>query len=441
MYRQHQSDVRAGSALQGDRACRWRITIALDLSRPKRATRQSILGMLLLLASTSAAAQSYEIVRLETLGCGGDPVAVDMNNRLQVVGYSCLGVTVWGPGGRIQSALRGYDFLRSRISAINNEGVIALQSGSGVRTIGYSASLIRQDGTAIFWSSDASGFSRLFLTDTGIFARSVWTGDWNTAWYGGATFTLGPGLVSGVSDSGVIAGFTSTLYGPRVPFLRWPDGSEVRPWPEAQGVDALGPAGHFAGINIDTNGAPSLLYGTPDLIVSRSRLPLGITISCGGNVTSINRNGDLVGIVRPTCGRTIAFAFHNGAFYDLNALAGLPDDAINEIPKIVDNGAVLVRTYGEYVVLVPARPAVPSGASATVVGRTVTLRWGAVAGAADYLLEAGSATGASDLFNGPVGPQPTLTATVPAGRYFVRLRARNAAGVSAASAELLIDVP
>jgi hypothetical protein len=45
------------------------------------------------------------------------------------------------------------------------------------------------------------------------------------------------------------------------------------------------------------------------------------------------------------------------------------------------------------------------------------------------------------LFNGPVGHVTSLSVTVPAGRYHVRLRARNGAGASAPTADLVIDVP
>ena len=98
----------------------------------------------------------------------------------------------------------------------------------------------------------------------------------------------------------------------------------------------------------------------------------------------------------------------------------------------------------EVVVDVPGTcpaPPPPSGVNASVSGGTVSLGWPAVPGAAGYVLEAGSTPGASNVFVGPV-PGPGLQAAPPAGRYYVRVRARSACGgVSAPSAEVLVNVP
>lgn len=77
-------------------------------------------------------------------------------------------------------------------------------------------------------------------------------------------------------------------------------------------------------------------------------------------------------------------------------------------------------------------------------GRVVTLLWNTPAvgtGPFTYLLEAGSATGLANLFNGGVGGLTTLSVQSPPGTYFVRARAQNACGVSAASTERVIVVP
>lgn len=98
----------------------------------------------------------------------------------------------------------------------------------------------------------------------------------------------------------------------------------------------------------------------------------------------------------------------------------------------------------EVIVDVPgtcAAPAAPTGLTSAVNAGVVTLGWSPVPGAADYVLEAGSAPGASNLFVGAV-PGPGLQATPGPGRYFVRLRARSACGaMSSASAEILVVVP
>ena len=58
-----------------------------------------------------------------------------------------------------------------------------------------------------------------------------------------------------------------------------------------------------------------------------------------------------------------------------------------------------------------------------------------------YVVEVGSAAGRSDLGTIAVGAESVLTvSSVPAGRYYVRLKARNAAGFSAPSAEIVVEV-
>lgn len=80
-------------------------------------------------------------------------------------------------------------------------------------------------------------------------------------------------------------------------------------------------------------------------------------------------------------------------------------------------------------------PGTPAALDVTVVGRTVTLCWSASTGgapAAAYVLEVGSSSGASDLFPGFEWPASSTTfeaTSVLAGEYYVRVRARSAAGV------------
>ena len=75
--------------------------------------------------------------------------------------------------------------------------------------------------------------------------------------------------------------------------------------------------------------------------------------------------------------------------------------------------------------------------------RLVTLAWtppfdGA---ATSYFVEAGSASGLANLVVLPIGPAPELQVVAPPGTYFVRVRAANSAGVSAASNEVVVVVP
>jgi Cupin domain len=87
------------------------------------------------------------------------------------------------------------------------------------------------------------------------------------------------------------------------------------------------------------------------------------------------------------------------------------------------------------------QPAAPSALTFSLDGRTVTLQWVASPGALDYILDVGRASGGIDIFSAAVGPTTTLTVAAPPGRYFVRVRARNASGASASSPEVVINVP
>jgi hypothetical protein len=86
-----------------------------------------------------------------------------------------------------------------------------------------------------------------------------------------------------------------------------------------------------------------------------------------------------------------------------------------------------------------APPSTPGRPSAQLLGTLVEVKWGAVSGATSYVLQAGSASGLSDLFNADVGAYTTVGSNVPPGfQAYVRVIAVNACGRSAASRELLV---
>ena len=95
-----------------------------------------------------------------------------------------------------------------------------------------------------------------------------------------------------------------------------------------------------------------------------------------------------------------------------------------------------------FAVSVSAVPEAPSNLAAQVVGDSVILTWTAPgAPVIGYLLEAGSATGLSNVVSSFVGPTPSLTATtVPDGQYFVRVRAVGTDGASEPSNEVIVVV-
>jgi hypothetical protein len=85
--------------------------------------------------------------------------------------------------------------------------------------------------------------------------------------------------------------------------------------------------------------------------------------------------------------------------------------------------------------------ATPTGLTAVANGSTVTVSWNRSPGATSYMLEAGTAPGTSNVFNGDVGDVNSLTAPgVPAGTYYLRVRARNACGTSPLSSDVPLTI-
>jgi len=91
-----------------------------------------------------------------------------------------------------------------------------------------------------------------------------------------------------------------------------------------------------------------------------------------------------------------------------------------------------------------ALPGTPLNLTASVSGATVSLAWAAPASGgapASYVLEAGSAPGLADIAVAPVAGTGIVVPGVPAGRYFVRVRAVNAAGSGPPTTDVAVVVP
>jgi glucose/arabinose dehydrogenase len=85
-------------------------------------------------------------------------------------------------------------------------------------------------------------------------------------------------------------------------------------------------------------------------------------------------------------------------------------------------------------------PSTPTGFAMIANGLAVRVSWNRAPGATGYRLEAGTATGLVNLFNGDVGDLDRLETVVPPGTYFARVRAVNPFGVSGASAQASVTV-
>jgi predicted phage tail protein len=91
-----------------------------------------------------------------------------------------------------------------------------------------------------------------------------------------------------------------------------------------------------------------------------------------------------------------------------------------------------------------APPSRPQAVSAQVTGSTLRLTWSAPAGGdapTGYVLEAGTAAGLSNIANVSLGPATSFVAEgIPAGLYFVRMRAVNSFGMSEPSEDVPVAV-
>jgi hypothetical protein len=129
------------------------------------------------------------------------------------------------------------------------------------------------------------------------------------------------------------------------------------------------------------------------------------------------------------------------------AFSGVPN-GIYYVRVRARNAAGTSAPSNEVVVVVGTTvdpPGPPTNLVVSVVNNTVNLNWTAPAtggAVTSYQLEAGDGPGASNLATFDTGTTATgfSAFAVPAGTYFVRVRARNAAGTSAASNEVVILV-
>ncbi len=91
----------------------------------------------------------------------------------------------------------------------------------------------------------------------------------------------------------------------------------------------------------------------------------------------------------------------------------------------------------------PAAPGAPTNLAANVQGNAVTFTWAAPTTggvATSYVVEAGTARGLANLGTATTTATSVAVSGVPTGQYFVRVRARNAVGTSAPSADVIATV-
>jgi hypothetical protein len=91
----------------------------------------------------------------------------------------------------------------------------------------------------------------------------------------------------------------------------------------------------------------------------------------------------------------------------------------------------------------PLVPGVPRNLQTTVTGNTIAVSWQAPAtGSAvmNYIIQAGTAPGASNIFSGGVGAVTSVSSPIPNGTYYIRVAAQNLAGVGPVSGDVVAQV-
>jgi hypothetical protein len=106
--------------------------------------------------------------------------------------------------------------------------------------------------------------------------------------------------------------------------------------------------------------------------------------------------------------------------------------------------AYAIGAYEKVCATTPVIPGTPVGFTASATSTAISVQWTGLAAvgctaAPSYILEIGTATGLSNLANAAVGTVTTISIPVtgvPAGSYYLRVRATNVAGTSGASNEV-----
>jgi hypothetical protein len=397
----------------------------------------------MLAIDSTASAQSWRLIELQPLPGDTSCSAIEMTADRRAIGtsggFDGPRYVIWDANG-VPSLLPVPPYTRSL--RINNRGQIA-----GTRALGPPPPLYPKfgvwvsvpfaliEGAVVDLPAPANAsLTAATLTDTGILLLNqdyglITTGP-SWAVYQGAVYQLTvAGLaMKGIADDGFF-GFT-TLFSSES-FVQRPFAPPFSPWDAGIALQHIGPGGHAVGATWQ-NGVSSVRYRQPAGDVAAFAVP-------GSLFTGrLNHAGDVVGRVDAEASRTV-FLFRNGQLIDLTTAIG--GRTLTDARQVTDRGDVLVSVDGTScgAYLVPAAPGAPDALTFALSGRTVTLQWSVSQGAEDYIVEAGSAPGLADLYRGAVATT-SLAVAAPPGRYFVRVRARNAAGEGVASREIVIDV-
>ena len=124
-------------------------------------------------------------------------------------------------------------------------------------------------------------------------------------------------------------------------------------------------------------------------------------------------------------------------------IPGVPNGLYYVHVRTIEGLAISYADHAIPVRVGPLPPQPPQSLSATALGTTVSFTWSPPAGGhapTGYLLDAGLAPGATSIGPVPVAGTSFSYSGVPAGTYYVRVRATNGAGTSGPSNEVTVVV-
>jgi Tol biopolymer transport system component len=219
----------------------------------------------------------------------------------------------------------------------------------------------------------------------------------------------------------------------------------------AIGTAAIAFSSEFALTPFDTNSTIDI-YGGRVTDAAAPGTPTGLSAAVTGSTVVLTWNASASG--GPALGYIIEAGSSSGAANLANFSTGTSAPSYTAVGVGAGTYYVRVRAVGaagpsdasnEIVVVVTpvCIPPSPAGSLTPIVaGSTVTLTWTAGTNAATYVLEAGSASGQSDVIVADLGSAATtVTANnVGPGRYFVRVRSKNTCGISGVSNEAVVEV-
>jgi hypothetical protein len=161
--------------------------------------------------------------------------------------------------------------------------------------------------------------------------------------------------------------------------------------------------------------------------------------------------------IKPSCGTATGYMVEIGTTSGQSNLPSKPTGSTattltstNWLPGVyfvrvrAQSAAGVGAPSNEVVAMVGGVPAAPVNLAAGVKDTVVRISWsmpGVGPAATSYVLEIGSAPGLSDLGTAPLTTTWILTRRGASGKYYVRVRAKDAAGVGWPSSEVILTVP